>query len=59
MDQEDEQFFADVEFPSLPVVVETGDVEVVEVEPQDDAEAIGSYCAGCCSTCFRGGNPRG
>ncbi len=29
MDQEDDQFFDDAEFPSLPVVVETGEVEVV------------------------------
>ena len=29
-----------MEFPSSPVVVETGEVEVVEVEAQDDAEAI-------------------
>ena len=36
MDQEDDQFFDDAEFPSLPVVVETGEVEVVEVEAQDD-----------------------
>ncbi len=29
MDQEDNQFFDDVEFLSLPVVVKTGEVEVV------------------------------
>ena len=40
MDQEDDQFFDDVEFPSSSVVVEAGEVEVVEVEAQDDAEAI-------------------
>ena len=40
MDQEDDQFFDDVEFPSSSVVVEAGEVEVVADEVQDDAEAV-------------------
>ncbi len=40
MDQEDDQFFYDVEFPSSSVVVEAGEVEVVADEVQN-AKRIG------------------
>ncbi len=40
MDQEDDQFSDDVEFPSSSVVVEADEVEVVADEVQDDAEVV-------------------
>ena len=40
MDQYDDQFFDDVEFPSSSVVVEAGEIEVVSDEVQGDAEVV-------------------
>ena len=60
MDQEDDQFFDDVEFLSSSVVVEAGEVEVAADEVQDDAETVEGVTAGekCLSNFLQRGQRR-